>query len=149
MSTRACVCFSNTARMSWEVYYKHHDGYPTGLGLELAKLLKKNATKDRIIRKLSLENYRRLIRSPEEAFTKIQGDLEWIYAIAINEKDPAWSAMRIYKTSNPAMDVGFVFPVWGCYAKLLPKNLKTTMEYVEMAVGVALNMLSAYREARR
>ena len=149
MGTRACVLFGNRGENSWRVYYRHNDGYPRALGLELAEAIKRGLSKDEIIKRLSLEDYHTFVCSPEEPFTKIQGDLEWIYAVILNEGEIDWSSLRIYRTSNPRVDVDFVFLVWGSYAKLFPEDLMAAMENIELTAEVALNAVAAYHLANQ
>lgn len=141
MSTRACVCFGDYG--SWQVYYRHCDGYPTGLGLELAEALKRGLDKKQIIKTLNLEDYDKIVKEPEECFTKIQGDLDYIYTVRTNYP----KALAIYKTSNPWLNVSFAFPVWSYLVCYFPKDLEREMRTAEQIAQATIRAIANYHKA--
>jgi len=144
MSTRACVCFGDYG--AWQVFYRHCDGYPTGLGFELAEALKQGLNRGQIIKTLNLEDYNRTVREPEECFLRIQGDLDYIYAVRTNYP----KALTIYRTSNPWLSVNFVFPVWAClvcYFPVLKENLKKEMRTAEQIAQATIRAIASYHKA--
>tara|TARA_R100000805_G_C3557663_1_gene67538 strand:+ start:309 stop:668 length:360 start_codon:yes stop_codon:yes gene_type:complete len=84
MSTRAQVrfatreegvSFSEHPKVINAQFYVHHDGYPEGLGLEIAE---------------SLTKYKKIMRwEIEELFTK-HGDLEYIYYVWQHPMKTTW-----------------------------------------------------------
>ena len=75
MSTRATIRFATREEgvpfdkhpESWHAqFYKHHDGYPEGLGVDIAE---------------SFNNYRKLENWEVEALDIVHGDVEYIYYI--------------------------------------------------------------------
>jgi len=81
MSTRAFVLVSEFPRR-YVVYYRHCDGYPTGLGLELIRAVQSGVVKpEELAEQLDLEEYFRWVTDPTEAFPVLQADIEWVYEV--------------------------------------------------------------------
>ena len=147
MATRGIVLFE-TSPHTYRVFYRHYDSYPTGLGLQLIHLLKQAKTLKEVVEESHLEDYKTHIYKVEDAFLKVQGDIEWIYVIHF-EENPEYSGISIYRTSNPWTKVDFVYPVWSCFVKFLPEDLESEMRYVEMTARMVLRALAAYEEASK
>jgi hypothetical protein len=115
MSTRGMVALRTTSTGPYELFYEHMDTYPTWLGARLLPALKKclEAEHDaefedevrRVIQDHTQEplNRAQTVSKPEDAFLKVQGDLEWIYAIDLRfgSDYKQFSRIAIYRTSNP------------------------------------------------
>ena len=98
MSTRATVCVMDSTRYSYMVRYKHCDGYPTGLGYELVRALRTCRTAEELFASVKLENFFvDEVREPEDCH-KLQGDLEYIYAIRMLDDVNVITGLR---TTNP------------------------------------------------
>jgi len=154
MGTRGFVLLGGKEG-GFRVYYRHTDAYPTGLGVELLRVLKLNPAKDiyelrqKIVRGLQLEDYEVYVESPEGAFPGVQGDVEWIYAVRLDDRDAGLSTVTIYRTSVPVPDVDFVFPVFSSYVSFLPspEDIPARMAEVERAAEIVLSALRGYHRA--
>jgi hypothetical protein len=140
---------------SFGVFYRHTDTYPTGLGVELLELLKGQASGNpsaidmaRLIEELGLKDYRTYVSKPEDAFPKVQADVEWIYVVRPNTR-PNLTSVAIYRTSNPDLIRGpdFVFSAWFSYVEYFPEDIKARMAEVERISEITLNGLAAYHRA--
>ena len=134
-------------------HYRHMDGYPTALGLELINCLKKGYTEEQIIEECGLtppgkdgifRNHHALAK-PEDAF-KIQGDLDYIYVVGDLSRQYTTS-LEIYRTSNPYDLPPFVFLLWTSYVKFFPDDPVHTMKDIERDGAITLKALVAYHEA--
>lgn len=77
MSTRGFVLIGDDG--NFRVLYRHTDTYPTGLGVELLEMLRRQAGGNpsavdmaRLIEELGLEDYRTNVSKPEDAFPRVQ-----------------------------------------------------------------------------
>lgn len=158
MSTRGMLAIQWYANCDYELLYRHNDTYPTSLGVQLMELLQASASfnfkREQIIeelQKLGLEDKKRSVTKPEEAFLRIQGDLEWIYSVELQDRADL-SSLTISRTSNPhEFSRQFVFRVWFGYVRFFPNHhFYEEMLAVERSAGIALNCLEAYEsgEAR-
>ena len=148
MSTRGMVVFSQNAAGGGAAYYKHHDTYPTGLGLRLIELMRQGKSEEQIAAEAGLE-YEAHVARVEYTFLKLQGDLEWVYLIR-DIRRGEFASLQIYRTSNPRFsELKFIFPVWFSYVQFFPSRQEAPkmMEGVEHKAEVALSALAAYHEA--
>jgi hypothetical protein len=154
MTTRGLVLLGGKEG-GFRVYYRHADAYPTGLGVELLRVLKLNFARGtgelrrRIVEELRLEDYGVYVESPEGAFPGVQGDVEWIYAVRLDGRDAGLTSVTIYRTSCPALDVDFVFPVFSSYVDFLPspEDIPARMAEVERIAEIVLSALRSYHRA--
>ena len=141
MSTRAFVLVSEFPRR-YVVYYRHCDGYPTGLGLELIRAVQSGVVKpEELAEQLDLEEYFRWVTDPTAAFLALQADIEWVYEVCI---DPPRTCIKIYKTSVPKDLPEFLFPVWSSYVRFLPEDIEAEMNFVEGTATIALNAVAGF-----
>ena len=148
MSTRGMVVFSQNATGGGPAYYKHHDTYPTGLGLKLIELMRQGRSEEQIVTQVGLE-YEAHVSRVEYTFLRLQGDLEWVYLIR-DIRRGEFASLQIYRTSNPKFsEPEFIFPVWFSYVQFFPSRRETpkVMERVQYTAEVALSALAAYHEA--
>ena len=141
MTTRAMVLRRNGA--SYECYYRHCDGYPTGLGAQLIEALRSPFCKtwQDIVKQCELQPENKFVRKPEDAFLKLQGDLEYIYVVSEN---PA--SLTIYRTTNPRSLPAFAFKIWSSYAKYFPAphDVMKTMAEIQLIAHITLQALENY-----
>lgn len=146
MTTRAMVLRENGA--SFECYYRHCDGYPTGLGVQLIEALRNPFCKtwQDIVKQCELEPENKSVKQPEDAFLKLQGDLEYIYVVIERPR-----GLAILRTSNPRDLPNFVFKIWFSYAKYFPapSDAVKTMANVELTAYTILKALEAYHKAAK
>jgi len=93
MSTRATIRFAtreegvpfNEHPQQWHAqFYNHYDGYPEGLGVEIAE---------------SFTNYRKIQGWEVEALDIIHGDIEYLYYVwQCHGKSEPW--ISIFETAN-------------------------------------------------
>jgi len=158
MSTRGYLLFRTRWNGPYEAYYQHHDTYPTGLGISLVDVLKTTAhregkiTPEKIVQELNsmgynLQRSQRNFSKPEQAF-QIQSDIEWIYAVTIDDT-PESSSLAIYRTSNPITDTDFCFKAWSCYLRYFPSSheIPREMQQLEQSANLTLHAIVAYEEA--
>ncbi len=149
MSTRAVVCFKQPTR--WRAYYRHHDGYPTGLGWELYNYLRSHPDAARIIATdyttitprcfefLRLSSFTPpVLRAPEHAFDA-QADLEYIYSVE-SYRDTV--RIGVYRTSNPFISKPFVVPILTIFTEQSPSEVYTLLSAIETSVEATLRILS-------
>ncbi len=147
---------------TYDLYYRHSDGYPTGLGVELIEGLKQHLTIDALLKKVGAEDEKKTVAKPEDAFLEVQGDLEWIYALEHHVASmPDRIYLKIFKTSHGCMgmyDVNkliakpleFAFQVWSSYVQYFPEKPEEAMEameHVEMLTDMTLNGIAAFAAA--
>jgi len=158
MSTRGYLLFHTRWNGPYEAYYQHHDTYPTGLGISLVEVLKTTAhmedkiTPEKIVQELNsmgynLQKAQRTFSKPEQAF-QIQSDIEWIYAVTIDDT-PESSSLAIYKTSNPITDTRFCFKAWSSILRYFPSSheIPREMQQLEQSANLTLHAIGAYEEA--
>lgn len=164
MGTRTMVCVQSYHNGNYELFYRHNDGNPEALGFELLCFLselnhaieiglEKNLTPEafinRMVEKLKLQPENRTVEKPEEAFLKVQGDLEYIYALHL-ESLFSRTRLDIYRTSNPYTEKNFVFHLFGCYMMFAPKTIVEIAQRMDMieAIGdISLNAIAQYEKA--
>jgi hypothetical protein len=148
MSTRAMIAVQMQYNSPYELFYRHCDGYPEGLGQELVDSLRKGVhlkgVKE-LIEHVGAKAENRFVPKPEEAFTKVQGDLEWIYVIR-NPYEKETISLEILKTSNLCSDKSYAFPVFWSYRKYL--NQAVDMKTVECIGSAILVALRAFEKRR-
>lgn len=152
MGTRAMVLFNESEGL-YECYYRHNDGNPRSLGVQLLVALKSHLGKQEIVKfcdlkTVEIQNVRKMVAKPEDAFLKVQSDLEYIYAVEDLKSD--YTTLRIYKTSDPYSFDGFPEFVWlifFCYVKKFPVDVSVEMRDVERVSVTALKGLKAYHSA--
>jgi len=148
MSTRAVVAMGK-GDGSWRLYYRHCDGYPAGLGVELVQLLKEGKDEEQIaeLAKLNFEAYtpgRFVEDAVDTIFPGFQADLEWIYFVDFSTPTPRFD---IFRTSCPYFEENFTFCVWGSYVAYLPPNWVEQLQQVELVAITVLKALRAFNKA--
>jgi hypothetical protein len=147
MSTRAMIAVQFNQNGPFALYYRHCDGCPTGLGIELMEGLQGRQDIHELLAQIHAEQTGHLVDEPQAAYPQIQGDLEWIYTIRM-DPDHAMTSLSIYKTSNPYTRREFVFPVWHSYVKYLPRRgLPGLMRQIEQMAYITLSALEAFEKA--
>jgi hypothetical protein len=147
MGTRAMVCVQSYANGIYELFYRHNDGNPDALGFELVCFLGevyrdielgfvKDLTPmqfiDRMVTALRLQPENRTVEDFQNAFLKVQGDLEYLYVIRLDSNFRR-TRFDLYKTSNPYTTVNFVFHVMGFYMMFAPQRVRNISEKMEQA----------------
>jgi len=141
---------------SYELFYRHCDGYATGLGVELIEALKSGIPVEQILRQVGAEPEHKYVEKPEDAFLTVQGDLEWIYVIRDIDSDKTRN-LEIIKTSCPyfwqfgkdrTVQRNFAFPVWFSYVCFFPEDYKERMREVELMAEIAIHCLEAYAKSK-
>jgi len=148
MSTRAMICVDWSGHDHFELFYRHCDGYPTGLGQELIEAMLRHDSIEEVLREVCAESQGRSIGRIEDTFLKVQSDLEWIYVIC-NANDKETVSLQIFKTSNPYTKREFIWPVWFSY-KTYMKRKKTLLEMsvVELTASNTLHALHEFEKAK-
>jgi len=164
MGTRAMVCVQSYANGIYELFYRHNDGNPDALGFELVCFLGevyrdielgfvKDLTPiqfiDRMVKALRLQPENRTVEDFQDAFLKVQGDLEYLYVLRL---DSAFRRTRfdLYKTSNPYTKANFVFHVLGFYMMFAPQRIRDISEKMgqaELISRVALQAIAGFEKA--
>jgi len=149
MGTRAMVL--KEIGRSYECFYRHTDGYPSGLGAELIEALRSPFIRswDDLVECCRLEKENRIVAKPEDAFLKVQGDLEYIYVVKENP-----TSLTIYRTSNP-YDYGddglpsFVWRIWASYKQYFPapNDVVKEMARIQQTASIFLQGLRQYHKA--
>jgi len=141
MATRAMVLRENGT--SYECYYRHCDGYPTGLGVQLVEALRNPFCKtwQDIVKQCGLQPENKFVSKPEDVFLMLQGDLEYIYVVRENPK-----GLAIYRTTNPRNLPDFAFQIWFSYAKYFPAphDVVKAMAEIELIAHITLQALESY-----
>ena len=156
MGTRAMV-LKEEGRRRYRCYYRHMDGYPRGLGADLIEALRSPFVKtwEDLAKECGLKDEGAVVSEPEEAFSKVVGDLEYIYVVRDYGKDHA--SLKIYRTScpyhlrfegSPSLPE-FVFPIWFSYKEHFPapSDVMPRMAEVERMAVTILHALVAYHSA--
>lgn len=146
VSTRAMICVDSYGHDHFELFYRHCDGYPTGLGMELVEAMLKHDSIEEVLKEVCAEPEGRSIGRIEDAFLKVQSDLEWIYVIC-NANDKETVSLQIFKTSNPYTKRNFVWPVWFSYKTYM--NRKKALLEMSVVELTASNTLQALHEFER
>jgi len=164
MGTRTMVCVQSYHNGNYDLFYRHNDGNPEALGFELVCFLSElnheieiGLTKDltpeafinRMVEKLKLQPEKRTVEKPEEAFLKVQGDLEYIYALRL-ESLFSRTRLDIYRTSNPYTETDFVFHLFGCYVMFAPRTIEEIakrMDLIEATGNISLQAIAQYEKA--
>ncbi len=132
-------------------YYRHHDTYPTCLGVELLVILKEMAKE----RDFSLRTFKErlavlnakeqmgIFSAPEQVFSR-QGDLEWIYTVELVDADH--TCLSIYRTSNPWLEKKMVWKVWGSFLRYLPAEIEEEMRIIEEMAECVLMALREFEK---
>ena len=118
MSIRAMILvqYGEAWASPYHMYYRHYDGYPTGLGDEMVRAMIQGKSIDDVLKEVGAEDEHETVSKLEDAFLKYQGDLEWIYVIRNPDNDNR--SLEILKTSYPTLiENDFVFSVLCCYQK--------------------------------
>jgi len=153
VSTRSIIVFrSDACSHSKTVYYRHCDGYPTGVGLEIVEAFRKaksGITDEQIVdfiaRELEAEFYRHTTMKIDRMFPEIQADLEWIYEVCLGSHP----SLTIYKTTNPFLEADFIWEVFSSYLSYMPENPEEVREELRMTERVSRNVLKALRSFER
>jgi hypothetical protein len=147
MSTRAMICVDWYGHDHFELFYRHCDGYPTGLGQELIEAMLKHDSIQEVLKEVSAGPEGGFVERVEDAFLKVQSDLEWVYAIH-NANDKETVSLQIFKTSNPYTTRQFIWPVWFSY-KVFMKRKKALlqMSVVELTASNTLHALHEFEKA--
>jgi hypothetical protein len=141
------ICVDYNGSDHFELFYRHCDGYPTGLGRELIEAMLKHGQIEEVLSQVSAEPEGRSVQRIEDVFLEVQSDLEWIYVIC-NANDPGTVSLQIFKTSNPYTRRQFIWPVWFSYRVHMKKNkaLKD-MPLVELVASNVLEALGGFEKA--
>ena len=136
----------------YELHYRHCDGYPLGLGVELIEALKQGLETDDVLKQVGAERERGYpVSKVEDAFLKVQGDLEWLYELSDYNQDKELRSLGIYKTSCPYTfhDLpDFVFRCFSSYVKYFPTDHHSKMEQVEATAETALHAVISLERAK-
>jgi len=166
MGTRAMVCVQSYANGIYELFYRHNDGNPDALGFELVCFLGevyrdielgfvKDLTPtqfiDRMVKALRLQPENRTVEDFQDAFLKVQGDLEYLYVLRL---DRAFKRTRfdLYKTSNPHTKANFVFHILGFYMMFAPQRIRDISEKMgqaELISYIALQAVAGFEKATK
>ena len=148
MSTRAMICVDWYGHGHYELFYRHCDGHPRGLGMELLDAMLKYESIEEVIKEVGATPQGRTINKPEDAFLKVQSDLEWIYVIRNGAHSDTMS-LQIYKTSYPYTKRNFVWPVWFSYRTYMKrKRALPEMSMIELAASNTLHALHEFEKAK-
>jgi len=152
MSTRGAIAVREGMGGAYFVFYRHHDTYPTCLGVELLGLLTEMREKDEFFRleafkkrisELGAGEFMGLFSDPEGVFRK-QGDMEWIYLVDLIDKDH--TSLAIFRTSNPWLETRMTWRVWSSFLKYLPKNAEGEMQQVENVADSIIQALAQFEQ---
>ncbi len=147
MSTRSMIAVRYDSDGPYALYYRHCDGYPTGLGRELIERLHFYKDIDSLLKEVGAEKTKHFVDKPEDAFLKVQGDLEWIYVIELSPEHERTS-LSICRTSNPITQRRFVFRTWHSYLKYIPYDfVEQIMRNIEFTAHIVLQALAAFESA--
>lgn len=137
-----------------ELHYRHCDGYSLGLGVELIEALKQGLETGEVLKQVGAEEeIGHPVREVEDAFLKVQGDLEWIYEIGDYNSSNDLRSLGIFKTSCPytSRENGtpdFVFRCFWSYVKYFPNDHQSKMEQVEAIAETTLQALISLERAK-
>jgi len=133
----------------YECYYRHTDGYPSGLRSDLIEALRSPFVKDweGLVKECRLQDEKRTVTKPEDAFLKVQGDLEYLYVV--EGFDNGTVSLAIYKTSSPHDLPDFAWRIWFSYKQYFPSpaDVVHCMADLELMAGISLRGLEAYHRA--
>jgi len=143
MGTRAMVLLKSGG--TYRCYYRQYDGYPTVLGSQLICALRTRQNWEDIAKVCHLADENVAVLEPEEAYLRVQGDLDYIYVVELKPK----VSLQIYRTTNPWKLPRFIFPIWGSYAEFFPSppDVVSRMAEVERCTSITLAALRKYHEA--
>lgn len=141
MSTRAMIAVQLYDNGPYYLFYRHNDGYPKGLGQELVDSLNRGIHLkgvDELMEYIGAEPRNRVVSELKEVYTKIQGDLEWIYVLR-NAEDKDSISLEILKICNRHSKRPYLFLAFWSYRKFLNQtvNMKT-VQYVTSTIMRAL-----------
>ena len=153
MSTRAMILVKRYSSGPYELHYRHCDGYPLGLGVELIEALKKGLETMEVLKIVGAERERGYpLGKVEDAFLKVQSDLEWLYELADYNSEKDLRSLGIYKTSCPFTfkegTPDFVFRCFWSYVRYFPLDHHSKMEQVEETAQTTLNALISLERAK-
>ena len=96
---------------------------------------------------LVADGAQRTLSKPEQAF-QIQSDIEWIYAVTIDDT-PESSSLAIYRTSNLHTNVDFCFKAWSSILRYFPSSheIPRELHQLEQSANLTLHAIGAYEEA--
>jgi hypothetical protein len=141
------ICVDWYGHDRFELFYRHCDGYPTGLGIELIDAMLKHDSIEDVLNDVSAEPSDTYIEKVEDAFLKVRSDLEWIYVIR-NAANPDTMSLEVYKTSCPYTKRNFVWPVWFGYKRYMErKKALWAMLVIEMTASNTLHALHEFEKA--
>jgi hypothetical protein len=142
------ICVDWHGHDHFELFYRHCDGYPTGLGVELIEAMLKHESIEEVLKEVCTEPVGRSIARIEDVFLKVQSDLEWIYVIC-NAGDRETISLQIFKTSNPYTKREFIWPVWFSYKGFMKrKKALQEMSVVELTASNTLHALHEFEKAK-
>jgi len=146
MSTRAMICVDRFGHEHFELFYRHCDGYPTGLGRELIEAMLGHDAIEEVIEAVGAEKTGKFTADIDDVFPRVQGDLEWMYVIR-NADNSQTRSLQVFKTSFPYTKRNFVWPVWFCYRSYMKKQTPKEMKHVEHTGDAILHALHAFEKA--
>jgi hypothetical protein len=154
VSTRAMVGFTEDNTF-FSVYYRHCDGYPTGLGEELLEAMKETNDQDKIAEKCGLEFVTHMCAGDDyydcgnpRFYPKLQADLDWFYVVHLDAQRELCS-LTIFKTGNPYLEGGKSWRVWFSYVKYLPENHIEIMDLLEIQQSGLIQALLEFERSRQ
>ena len=139
MSTRSMIAVQDRWNCPMRLFYRHCDGYPTGLGEELIEEMKKTRNVSDVLKAVCARDEQKYVSKVSEIYPGTQGDLEWIYVIDVEN----WS-LSIIKCSNPYCKKRFNWLAWFSYARYFPRNYRQEMHMVETEGCHILRALAAF-----
>lgn len=139
MSTRAMIAVRESWNGALRLFYRHCDGYPSGLGAELIAEMKRSRDLAGVLSAVDAKDEGKLAHKISDIYPGCQGDLEWIYVLDATN----WS-LAIVKTSNPHCDKRFTWLAWFSYARYFPQDHEAEMARVEATASQILHALAAF-----
>jgi len=150
MSTRAMITVQWRPKGQYELLYRHLDGTPRVLGVELIRNLVQTPLRNALAKLHGVKKTGKFVAKPEQAFTKVQSDLEWIYVVRDNII-PGLISLEILKTSCPYLRRRFAWAVWlsniHCVTNM--KRIASQMAAVEHNSATILEMVAAIEKSQK
>ena len=149
------VLIRHNSEGPYTAYYRHVDGNPTSLGVDIVEAMLKATgqnldsaeTEKFIANEAGAGSEGKSVLKPEDAFLKLQGDLEWVYCISLG----TYRSLEIYKTSCPRWLPDFAFSCLWSYEQYFDnafqEGVDVRFKHLEETCGITLKALEAYHLA--